>query len=119
MRGRSKYGNIKVEMDGILFDSKSEARRFQELQLLEKGGEIKELTVHPKFVLQEGFTDVTGKKQRPITYTPDFMYKDKDRNWQEIVEDVKGGKRRGTRTEVYRMKKKMFLKKFKIPLIET
>ena len=35
-----KYGNRKVEIDGVTFDSIAEARRYQELKLLETAGEI-------------------------------------------------------------------------------
>ena len=37
---KSKYGNIKTRVDGILFDSKKEAKRYLELKLLEKAGRI-------------------------------------------------------------------------------
>ena len=36
----NKYGSRKVEVNGIVFDSKREAARYQELLLLEKGPEI-------------------------------------------------------------------------------
>ena len=40
---RNKYGNKKTVVDGITFDSRKEAKRYQELKLLEKAGEIKDL----------------------------------------------------------------------------
>lgn len=39
----NKYRNNKVEYDGIIFDSKKEAKRYAELKLLERTGRIKEL----------------------------------------------------------------------------
>lgn len=40
---KSKYGAVKTEVDGIKFDSKHEALRYQELRLLEQAGEITNL----------------------------------------------------------------------------
>lgn len=40
---KSKYGAVKTEVDGIMFDSKREASRYQELRLLEQAGEIANL----------------------------------------------------------------------------
>ena len=48
---RSKYGNQKVALDGHTFDSRAEARRYQELHLLLAAGEITDLVVHPRFAL--------------------------------------------------------------------
>ena len=96
----SKYGAHRTEVDGILFDSKREAARYQELKILEKSGEIKDLVRQPVFTLQEAFM-CDGKKERSITYRADFMYEE---NGRTIVEDVKGMK-----TEVYKIKRKLFL----------
>ncbi|MDR1104179.1 MAG: DUF1064 domain-containing protein [Endomicrobium sp.] len=108
---RNKYGAKKTEIDGIVFDSKKEATRYEELLLLEKAGAIEELTLQKSFLLQEGFVekkpkDIGSKLIRPITYVCDFYYYDKGKGWY-VVEDVKGIK-----TEVYKIKKKMFLKQF-------
>ena len=65
----NKYGNKKVEIDGYTFDSQAEARRYQELKLLEKAGEITKLQLQPKFELVP-----KTKKHRAVTYTADFMY---------------------------------------------
>ena len=45
----SKYRNIKTEVDGIVFDSKAEARRYAELRLLEKANEISDLRLQYPF----------------------------------------------------------------------
>ena len=49
---RNKYGARKTVIDGITFDSKREAIRYQELKLLERAGEIKDLELQPKYILQ-------------------------------------------------------------------
>ena len=46
-----KYRNKKVEVDGILFDSKKEANRYMELKLLEKAGEITDLKRQVRYEL--------------------------------------------------------------------
>lgn len=104
---RAKYGNRKVEVDGILFDSKAEARRYQELKLLELGGNIADLKRQPLFVLEEGFRDRNGKHERAITYIADFEYVE---NGVHVVEDVKSAFTRGDK--VYRIKAKLFKKRF-------
>lgn len=96
---RSKYGNRKTERDGIVFDSKAEARRYDELKLLERSGAISDLTLQPTFVLQPSFK--RGKRTiRAITYVADFQYAE---NGKIVAEDCKGAK-----TEVFRIKAKMF-----------
>lgn len=102
----SKYHNTKVEVDGIRFDSLKEANRYCELKLLERGKAIRSLVLQPKFELQTAFVNADGKKQRAITYTADFMYYDIGED-KAIVEDVKGMK-----TEVYKIKKKLFEYKY-------
>ena len=113
---KNKYGNIKIELDGHIFASKKEAVHWTELILREKAHEIRKLALQPRFLLQEGFVDVTGVKHRPIFYLADFCYEEKqpDGKWKMIVEDVKGKK-----TEVYKIKKKLFLKKYKLCLVEV
>ena len=88
----SKYRNIKTEVDGIVFDSKAEARRYAELRLLEKANEISDLRLQPKFNCK-----IHGKKI--CTYRADFDYYDGD---QWVIEDVKG-----FRTQGYQLKKKL------------
>lgn len=102
---RSKYNSIKTKVDGIKFDSKKEAERYQELKLLERAGIIKELELQPRFLLQDKFK-LGGTTHRKIEYVADFKYWDKEKKVY-IVEDVKGVK-----TDVYKLKKKIFLKKY-------
>ena len=87
-----------------MFDSKKEAKRYLELKMLEKAGKIKNLKLQPVFLLQEGFY-YQGEAIRQITYRADFEYVNE--KGERVVEDVKGFK-----TDVYKLKKKLFLKKY-------
>jgi len=113
-----KYGNRKIEVDGVRFDSRKEANRYQELLLLEAGGAIEDLTPHPRYELQPAFRDARGWKHPAITYVADFSYLEINDPSAVVgtlvVEDVKGGK--GTQTEVFRIKAKLF--RFRYPNIE-
>lgn len=101
---RSKYGNTKTTVDGILFDSKAEAARYRELCFLQAAGHITQLHCQPVYELQEAFTDNQKKRQQRITYIGDFFYYDGE---QPVVEDVKGRE-----TEVFRLKAKLFKKRY-------
>ena len=95
-----KYNAKKTVVDGITFDSKKEAARYVELKVMEKAGEITHLELQPKFQLQAKYKNGDGKRVREVSYIADFQYK---QDGKVIVEDVKGVK-----TEVYKLKKKMF-----------
>lgn len=103
-RSRSKYGNKKVELDGMTFDSKAEARYYSELKIRQRAGEILFFRVQPRYRLLDGF-EKDGKKHRAIDYIADFEIHHKDGSIEVV--DVKGMK-----TEVFRIKEKMFNKKF-------
>jgi len=103
MKKYSKYRNKKVTIDGIKFDSKKEAKRYSDLKILERVGKIENLELQPRFLLQDKFT-FNGKTIRKIEYIADFQFYDIESKCI-IVEDVKGMK-----TEVYKIKKKLFLK---------
>ena len=112
-----KYRAKKTVVDGIKFDSKKEAKRYQELKRMESEGLITDLQLQPSFILQEAFKDEregltkAGKPMtvRKVTYIADFSYRDPNLSDSIIIiEDVKGMK-----TPVYNLKKKLFLKKFK------
>lgn len=98
-RKKSKYNNKRTECDGIVFDSKHEAARYQELKILLRAGEITDLRLQVPFELMPA-TRLNGETFRSIKYVADFVYKDK--TGLEIVEDAKGMK-----TDVYKMKKKL------------
>lgn len=102
MRVARKYSNQITTIRGVNFDSRKEARRYTELCLLVRAGHIKNVTCQPKVLLVGSFT-FRGHKIRPITYTPDFEYDDV-RTRLHVFEDVKGFK-----TDVYKLKKKLFL----------
>lgn len=103
MKRYSKYNAKKKVVDGHTFDSKREGERYCELKLLEKANEIRNLELQPRFLLQDKFKDRNGKTHRKIEYVADFFYIDKE--GRNVVEDVKG-----VLTDVYKIKKKMFLK---------
>ena len=94
MPRRSKYGAKAVVIDGIRFASRREARRYGELKLLAKAGEISNLQLQPEYVFETRGVVV-------FSYFGDFEYYDNTLK-RRIVEDVKG-----VRTPVYRLKKKI------------
>jgi hypothetical protein len=106
--GRHKFGvSDKSErtVDGIVFASKLEARRYQELAFMQKCGSISELELQPRYLLQDAFAESSGKRHRKAEYVADFRYK--DAFGRTVVEDAKGMK-----TPLYRMKLKMFRLKY-------
>lgn len=102
---RSKFGNIKTDFNGRTFDSKKEATRAGELELLKKAGEVTEVEYQPEFPVV-----VNGKKI--CKYIADFRVTYADGHVE--VEDVKG-----MRTQVYRIKKKMVEALYGIKIIEV
>lgn len=102
----NKYNAVKTEVDDTVFDSKKEATRYWQLVLLEKEGKVKNLQRQVRFVLQDSFINNEKQKVRPIFYIADFCY---ERNGVKIVEDVKSP---ATRTQVYKVKKKLFQYKY-------
>ena len=62
---QSKYKNKKTQIDMYVFDSTKEAKRYRELKLLEMAGEISNLELQPRFLLQESFRK-NGKTYRKI-----------------------------------------------------
>lgn len=109
---KSKYHAQKTVLDGIKFDSKKEANRYAELKLMERAGLIKGLQRQVRFELIPAF-DVDGKHYRPTTYVADFVYTDV-KSGKQVVEDCKG-----FRTDIYRLKAKMFAHKFGVSILET
>ena len=100
-KGNSKYGAKKVIINGIKFDSQKEGNHYLELKLLEKQGLIKDLRIQVRFELQQKYKK-NNKTIRAINYIADFVYFDKAKK-KMIIEDTKG-----FRTEVYKLKKKIF-----------
>ena len=104
----NKYKNKKVEVDGIKFDSKHEAEYYLYLKRLKEEGKIKDFGLQQRFELQPSFKKY-GKTHRAITYTADFTVIDNKDNVHVI--DCKG-----VETVEFKIKKKLFLKKFDFPL---
>lgn len=100
----NKYYNEKVCLNGITFDSKKEARRWCELNLLLRAGKISEFHRQVKYVLIPAQRDGNGKLiERECSYVADFVYFDKESN-KIVVEDTKG-----VRTKEYIIKRKLLL----------
>lgn len=99
----NKYRNKKVIVEDYVFDSIQESRRYKELKLLLRAGQISNLELQPHFLLQDSFKK-NGKTYRKIEYIADFKYIE---NGKTIVEDVKG-----LQTDVFKIKHKLFEKKY-------
>lgn len=111
----NKYHNVKWEMDGEKFDSQKEARRWNELKLLERVGEISDLQRQVSFELIPN-QYVNGKLiERKCSYVADFVYIDKHTG-EKVVEDTKS---KATKTPVYLVKRKLMLKVHGIQIKEV
>ena len=100
---RRKFGNKKVIVDEMIFDSKKEARRYMELKILQQAGEISGLECQKIFELIPKQVDENGKCiERECRYIADFVYL---KDGEMIVEDTKGYK-----TPDYIIKRKLMLK---------
>jgi hypothetical protein len=124
----NKYSNKKIEVDGIVFHSKREAKRYKELLLLEQAGAISNLQRQVKYVLipaqrelaKETYTK--GKKkgcfkpgkllEKECAYYADFVYFDREKQ-EIVVEDTKGMK-----TTDYIIKRKLMLYRHGIKIRE-
>lgn len=118
---KNKYHSKKVTVGGMSFDSKKEAKRYQELYFLERAGTITDLQRQVKFVLipaQYETYERYGKKgqrlkdgrrciEKECAYVADFVYiKDSER----IVEDAKGYRNPSTAGYAYFvLKRKLML----------
>lgn len=125
-----KYRNVRTQVDGIPFDSQKEARRFIELRSLLQAGKIRKLKLQPQFTLQESYVTPEGERVRALRYVADFSYEtavhsvaqDGEGNlkpvtyWNLVVEDVKS---QATRTEKYKIKKKLMLERLGITVEEV
>ena len=105
----NKYGAVRTEVDGVVFASKAEARRYGELKLLERAGTIRELVLQPEYSLAVKGNTI-GK------YIADFVYIDNETG-KRIVEDVKG--RTATMTPLYRWKKRHMRAQYGIEVQEV
>lgn len=81
-------------MDGVVFASKKELKRYAELRLLQRAGEVQDLELQPEF-------RVSINGQHYCTYTADFAYTEKG---ERVVEELKST---GTAKDAaYRLRKK-------------
>lgn len=112
-RNKSKYHNRKTKG----FDSAKEWRRNQELETLQRAGEISELnrqvpfTLMPSYTIADETTRQGFKTVREIRYIADFTYRLKDGT--RIIEDVKG-----MQTDVFKLKRKLLERKIALGVIE-
>ncbi len=126
-----KYGNKKVEVDGIEFDSKKEARRYCELKLLQRAGKISDLQLQREFELipaqYETFERYgkTGKRlqdgkrciEKSCVYKADFCYMQDGRL---VVEDAKGYRDPASAGYAkFVIKRKLLLWRYGIKIIEV
>lgn len=113
-KSTNKYSSKKVVIDGITFDSKKEANRYQELCFLEKTGKIKNLKIQVKYTLIPAQYEKVWKPrkkafergkclERECSYIADFVYVDM-KSGDIVVEDTKGFK-----TKDYIIKRKLML----------
>lgn len=108
---KSKYGNKKVMYDGIKFDSAKERNYYLKFKMMQDAGIIKDLELQKRFILQKGYT-INGKKRREISYYADFCYVTTKDDKLHVI-DIKG-----YRTDVYKLKKKLFENKYGIEIEE-
>lgn len=112
----SKYYNVKTKAsDGSVFDSMKEARRYEQLLMLQKAGKITSLQrqvtyellpnqyeTYPRYSKKgERLKDGTKLIERKVDYVADFVYTDAETG-ENIVEDTKG-----VRTKDYVLKRKL------------
>lgn len=123
-----KYRNEPVNVNGIRFASKKEARRYLQLMDALREGVISDLRLQQDFTLQEAYTTPEGERIRAIRYLADFTYRIEWSGdfmptgvpfgdleyWQKlgrgavVVEDTKS---KPTKTPQYRMKYKLMADK--------
>lgn len=80
----AKFRNIKTIRNGMVFDSKKEARRFDQLMLLAHAGRVRNLRRQVKYELRVNGVLIA-------TYKADYVYEETTpMGWAEVVEDCKG-----------------------------
>ena len=100
---KSKYGNKRVQIDGIWFDSILEGHRYGQLKLLRQAGEIVDFEMQVVYHL-----DVNGI--HICDYRADFVVKYPDGHGE--VEDTKG-----VETPEFKLKKKLMLAIYGIKIV--
>lgn len=85
VRRGNKFGAVAVVVDGVRFDSKAEARRWEDLRIMERTGEVVGISRQVRFPLDVDGTTIGH-------YVADFVYMrvHPDKSVERIIEDVKG-----------------------------
>lgn len=114
---KNKYHNVKVEFDGMSFDSVKESARWAELKLLQRAGQIYELRRQVVFeIIPTQRDEATGELvEKCARYIADFVYRDAFTH-KLIVEDVKS---KATKTPEFILKRKLMYYRFGIRIKET
>ena len=112
--GRNKYGNKPTERilpngKTINFGSKKEAAYYDSLLIQQRMGLVRNIRLQYQFLLKPAYTDgETGERFRAVSYLADFVFeRNEDGQWKRVIVDTKGGKRKGTRTSTYAIKRKL------------
>ena len=125
-RNNTKLNNKSIVIDGIEFQSQKEGKRYAELKLLQRAGEISDLELQKKYELIPAQYEIVetgehykvgGRKGQPktkrvcieqsVVYIADFVYQ---KNGQTVVEDVKGYRDPSSATYAkFVLKRKMML----------
>lgn len=109
---RSKYGNVKITVDGHRFDSKREADHWLMLRARQELGEIRELNRQIAYPLLCPSPDWLSHAEVCV-YRADFVWID-TRTGDRHVEDAKG-----FRTPLYALKRKWMSLQYGIELEEV
>jgi hypothetical protein len=97
---------------GEWFASTKEGKRYLELRMLERSGVVTELRWQVTFDLTV-VSKVDGLEHAVGTWTADFVYR---RQGERIIEDTKS---KATRTQTYRLRKKIFETQYGLRILET
>jgi hypothetical protein len=127
---KGKYGNTATWVDGLRFDSKREAARYNVLKVRLRAGDIRRLKCQPRYALCALVIDnadvrdinkgTNSPRRHPVAeYVADFEYEESDRGyggvtWRVVVEDAKGA-----RTDLYKLKKRWFEAQYGITVLES
>jgi len=99
----TKYRAQPIEVDGIRFASRREARRYEALKLLVRAGEIVDLELQPSWTFEVDGRPLVIRSAgypngRRVRYVADFAYQDLSGGY--VVEDAKG-----MQTPAYKLKR--------------
>src|SRR5690554_4334609 len=98
----NKFNAQRCELDGIVFDSQKERRRYAELKLLQSAGKISHLECHKRIKLYCGTAPILIRSPgypngRHAVYEADFVY---FKGNERVIEDVKSS---ATKTASYKL----------------